>query len=64
MLKNFRGDHDPREPRPGGSDGARRPGVVLERGVVQQVGGPIETCDRPANTFVASFIGSPAMNSS
>jgi len=36
--------------------------VVMERGVVQQVGSPTEIYDRPANTFVASFIGSPAMN--
>ncbi|MCC0080935.1 MAG: ABC transporter ATP-binding protein [Rhodobacter sp.] len=36
--------------------------VVMNRGVVQQVGSPTEIYDRPANTFVASFIGSPAMN--
>jgi multiple sugar transport system ATP-binding protein len=30
--------------------------------VVQQVGTPIEIYDRPANIFVAGFIGSPAMN--
>jgi multiple sugar transport system ATP-binding protein len=36
--------------------------VVMNRGVVQQVGTPMEIYDRPANTFVASFIGSPAMN--
>ena len=36
--------------------------VVMERGVVQQVGTPTEIYDNPANTFVASFIGSPAMN--
>lgn len=36
--------------------------VVMEKGVVQQVGSPTEIYDRPANTFVASFIGSPAMN--
>lgn len=35
--------------------------VVLHRGVVQQVGSPRELFDRPANTFVATFIGSPAM---
>ena len=32
------------------------------RGVVQQVGTPLELYDRPANLFVAGFIGSPAMN--
>ena len=36
--------------------------VVMSRGVVQQLGTPTEIYDRPANTFVASFIGSPAMN--
>jgi multiple sugar transport system ATP-binding protein len=36
--------------------------VVMNRGVVQQVGTPSEIYDRPANTFVAGFIGSPAMN--
>lgn len=36
--------------------------VVMKRGRVQQVGSPTEIYDRPANTFVASFIGSPAMN--
>ncbi|MSU90239.1 sn-glycerol-3-phosphate ABC transporter ATP-binding protein UgpC [Rhodobacteraceae bacterium 2CG4] len=36
--------------------------VVMERGLVQQVGTPTEIYDHPANTFVASFIGSPAMN--
>ncbi len=36
--------------------------VVMKNGVVQQVGSPTEIYDRPANAFVASFIGSPAMN--
>lgn len=36
--------------------------VVMEKGIVQQVGSPTEIYDKPANTFVASFIGSPAMN--
>ena len=36
--------------------------VVMNKGVVQQVGAPKEIYDRPANTFVAGFIGSPAMN--
>ncbi|MCB1341038.1 MAG: sn-glycerol-3-phosphate ABC transporter ATP-binding protein UgpC [Pseudooceanicola sp.] len=36
--------------------------VVMNKGLVQQVGTPIEIYDRPANTFVAGFIGSPAMN--
>ncbi|MDP5308909.1 ABC transporter ATP-binding protein [Paracoccus spongiarum] len=36
--------------------------VVMKRGLIQQVGTPTEIYDRPANTFVASFIGNPAMN--
>ncbi|MGV3651965.1 MAG: ABC transporter ATP-binding protein [Devosia sp.] len=36
--------------------------VVMSKGLVQQVGTPMEIYDRPANTFVAGFIGSPAMN--
>ena len=36
--------------------------VVMFKGVVQQVATPTEIYDRPANTFVASFIGNPAMN--
>ncbi len=36
--------------------------VVMSKGIVQQVGTPTEIYDRPANAFVASFIGSPAMN--
>ncbi len=36
--------------------------VVLDRGVVQQIGPPIELYRRPDNRFVAGFVGSPAMN--
>jgi multiple sugar transport system ATP-binding protein len=36
--------------------------VVLHDGVVEQVGAPLDLYDRPANQFVAGFIGSPAMN--
>ena len=36
--------------------------VVMKDGVVQQVGEPLELYGRPANKFVAGFIGSPAMN--
>ena len=36
--------------------------VVMNRGVVQQVGTPTDIYDNPANTFVAGFIGTPAMN--
>jgi multiple sugar transport system ATP-binding protein len=34
----------------------------MNQGLVQQLGTPTQIYDRPANTFVASFIGSPAMN--
>ncbi|MCV7257466.1 ABC transporter ATP-binding protein [Mycobacterium shimoidei] len=36
--------------------------VVMRGGVAQQIGTPDELYERPANLFVASFIGSPAMN--
>ncbi len=36
--------------------------AVLDGGVLQQVGAPAEVYDRPANLFVARFIGSPPMN--
>jgi multiple sugar transport system ATP-binding protein len=36
--------------------------VVMHDGIVEQTGSPLELYDRPANLFVAGFIGSPAMN--
>ena len=36
--------------------------VVMHAGRVEQMGAPLELYDRPANRFVAGFIGSPAMN--
>ena len=36
--------------------------VVMNKGEIQQIGTPTEIYDHPANTFVAGFIGSPAMN--
>jgi multiple sugar transport system ATP-binding protein len=36
--------------------------VVMQGGRIEQVGAPLELYDRPSNVFVASFIGSPAMN--
>jgi len=36
--------------------------VVMNRGLVQQVGDPLELYQHPANRFVAGFIGTPAMN--
>jgi ABC-type sugar transport system ATPase subunit len=36
--------------------------VVLDKGIISQVGSPLELYNAPANKFVASFIGSPSMN--
>lgn len=36
--------------------------MVLNKGVAEQIGTPVEVYERPASRFVASFIGSPAMN--
>jgi multiple sugar transport system ATP-binding protein len=36
--------------------------VVMDRGMVSQIGTPTEVFDNPKNIFVAGFIGSPAMN--
>lgn len=36
--------------------------VVMQDGRIEQVGAPLALYDRPANLFVAEFIGSPAMN--
>ncbi|WP_018153078.1 ABC transporter ATP-binding protein [Leeia oryzae] len=36
--------------------------VVMNAGRIEQVGRPLELYDRPANLFVAGFIGSPSMN--
>ncbi len=36
--------------------------VVMNHGIVQQIGSPIEVYRKPANLFVAGFIGSPTMN--
>jgi multiple sugar transport system ATP-binding protein len=36
--------------------------AVMSKGVLQQIGSPEELYTRPANTFVAKFIGSPSMN--
>jgi multiple sugar transport system ATP-binding protein len=36
--------------------------VVMNDGIVEQAGSPLELYDRPNNIFVAGFIGSPAMN--
>ena len=36
--------------------------VVLQAGVIEQVGSPLELYDTPRNKFVAGFIGSPKMN--
>jgi len=36
--------------------------VIMRDGVIEQAGAPLEVFERPANQFVAQFIGSPAMN--
>jgi len=36
--------------------------VVMRDGVIEQLGRPLDVFDRPANSFVARFIGSPPMN--
>lgn len=36
--------------------------VILRDGRIEQIGSPLEVYDRPANLFVAEFIGSPSMN--
>jgi multiple sugar transport system ATP-binding protein len=36
--------------------------VVLDKGIISQVGSPLDLYNAPANKFVASFIGSPSMN--
>jgi multiple sugar transport system ATP-binding protein len=36
--------------------------VVLNKGIVQQMGTPLELYNQPANVFVAAFIGNPSMN--
>jgi multiple sugar transport system ATP-binding protein len=36
--------------------------VVLDKGHIAQIGNPLELYDRPANRFVAEFIGSPSIN--
>ena len=36
--------------------------VIMNEGLVEQIGGPLEVYDAPSNRFVAGFIGSPSMN--
>ena len=36
--------------------------VVMQDGIVEQMGSPLDLYDHPDNKFVAGFIGSPAMN--
>ena len=36
--------------------------VVMQKGRIEQMGSPLDVYDRPANLFVAGFIGSPSMN--
>jgi len=36
--------------------------AIMNRGVVEQLGAPLEVYERPASVFVADFVGAPAMN--
>lgn len=36
--------------------------IIMNRGIIQQIGTPIEVYSKPQNIFVASFIGTPTMN--
>src|SRR2546428_43584 len=36
--------------------------AIMRRGAIVQIGSPLDLYRRPANTFVATFLGSPAMN--
>ncbi|MFH1103008.1 MAG: ATP-binding cassette domain-containing protein, partial [Pseudomonadota bacterium] len=36
--------------------------LIMDKGFAEQIGSPLEVYKRPSNTFVAGFIGSPAMN--
>jgi multiple sugar transport system ATP-binding protein len=36
--------------------------VVMQDGIIEQIGTPLELYDKPANQFVATFIGAPSMN--
>jgi len=36
--------------------------MVMNKGILEQIGTPVEVYERPASQFVASFMGSPAMN--
>ena len=63
LQSDARRDHGLRHPRPGrGDDDGRPHRRASNAGVLQQVGTPLELYDRPANLFVAGFIGSPQMN--
>ena len=42
--------------------GGKRQRVVMDRGLIMQIGTPLEVYDNPKNLFVAGFIGSRAMN--
>ena len=58
-----RRDHDLRHPRSGRGDDAWGSRIcIMNGGKVVQVGEPLEVYRRPANTFVASFLGNPPMN--
>ncbi len=61
-ARRARRDERVRHARPGRGDDARGRDLHPQQGVVEQAGHPLEVYARPATRFVASFLGSPAMN--
>ena len=59
LHRDARRDHHLRDARPGRGDDAGRPRGGAARRPIEQVGTPLELYDRPANQFVAQFIGMP-----
>jgi multiple sugar transport system ATP-binding protein len=63
LHRGSRADDDLRHARPGrGDDAGRQASWCCAQGRIEQVGAPLELYHRPANLFVAGFIGSPKMN--
>ena len=63
LHKELGAHDDLRHPRPGRGDDAGRPRSSCSTAArIAQVGAPLDLYHRPENKFVASFIGSPAMN--
>ena len=63
LHRRLRRDHDLRHPRPGRGDDAWATRIcIMNKGRVVQIGAPLEVYRRPANLFVAGFLGNPPMN--